>query len=673
MNDAFDGTETAALAAALSRLGYHGDGEALTALLDGVNAAPESRDGRAWLTLLGSDLPAELTDRLERLRLSLRDRPKAKGPPDRLKALRTELKARGLDGFVVPRSDEHQGEDLPAAAERLTWISGFTGSAGLAVILTDSAAIFVDGRYTLQVAKQVDTARFQVKHLIDEPATDWVAQHLAPGGRLAFDSRLHSVSWVERMRRAVEQVGGTLVAVDDNPIDAIWTGRPPPPVSPVIVHPLDVAGQSAAAKRQAVADTLAKTGIDAAVITAPDSIAWLLNIRGGDVPNTPVTLAFAILSSNGRVDLFCAPRKITGAVHAHLGNQVSVQPVDAFADALHRLGEGGSTVLADPATANAWIFDRLHRAGAQIRREADPCLLLKARKNEVELRGARRAHLRDGAAMCRFLAWLDREAPTGTVTELSAVERLTGIRTKAPEFRGSSFATISGAGPNGAVVHYRASEDTNRRLEPGTLYLVDSGAQYVDGTTDITRTVAVGDPTAEMRVRFTLVLKGHIALATARFPRGTTGPQLDPLARQFLWQHGLDYDHGTGHGVGSFLAVHEGPQRIAKLPNAIALEPGMILSNEPGYYEPGAYGIRTENLIAVCEATQLPSARRSFLQFEVLTLAPIDRRLVDMALLTAAERQWIDAYHARVRDTLASCLDPMDRAWLAEATAALPD
>ncbi len=673
MNDAIDGTEAAALAAALNGLGYRGDGNALTAMLAGLNAAPEPFDDRAWLSLLAADIPADVGDRLERLRSRLRSQPTAKGPPDRLKALRTELKARGVDGFVVPRSDEHPGEDLPAAAERLAWITGFTGSAGLAIVLAETAAIFVDGRYTLQVAKQVDGTRFEVKHLIDDPATDWVKEHLPRGGRLAFDPRLHNVSWVERMRRTLEQVGGTLVAVEDNPLDAIWTDRPPRPVAPITVHPLDLAGRSAAEKRQALADDLAKHGIDAAVITAPDSIAWLLNLRGGDVPNTPVTLAFAILSADATVDLFCDPRKVTDAVHSHLGNQVMVASPDAFGEALDRLGAHGGSVLADPTTANAWIFERLHRAGAQIRREADPCLLLKARKNEVELRGARIAHLRDGVAVSRFLAWLDREAPGGDVTELSAVDRFVALRAQAPEFRGNSFSTISGAGPNGAVVHYRASEETNRRLERGTLYLVDSGAQYVDGTTDITRTVVIGTPTDEMRERFTLVLKGHIALASARFPSGTTGPQLDPLARQFLWRHGLDYDHGTGHGVGSFLAVHEGPQRIAKLPNATALQPGMILSNEPGYYEAGAYGIRIENLIAVREAAALPSGRSDFLEFEVLTLAPIDRRLIETSLLTASERQWIDAYHARVHDALTPQLDPADRAWLAAATDPLPD
>ncbi|MCB9948918.1 MAG: aminopeptidase P family protein [Rhodospirillaceae bacterium] len=601
----------------------------------------------------------------------MRHQPQARGPADRLKALRTELKARGLDGFVVPRAGEFPGEDMPPSAERLAWLTGFTGSAGIAVVLAERAAIFVDGRYTLQVAKQVDTDRFTVKHLIEEPPTDWVKDNLPAGAKLAFDPRLHSVAWVERIRRSVEQAGGTLVAVEDNPIDAIWTDQPPPPLAPIIVHTLELAGQSAAVKRQTVGETLGRQGIDAAVITAPDSVSWLLNLRGGDVPNTPVALAVAILFADGAVDLFCDPRKITTAVRTHLGNEVSIQPEAAFGEALDRLGAGGRAVLADPATANAWVFDRLHRSGAQIHREADPCLLPKACKNGVELRGARNAHARDGVAVCRFLSWLDRTAPQGTVDELSAADHLTALRAGAPEYRGASFATISGAGPNGAVVHYRASEETNRRLEPGSLYLVDSGAQYIDGTTDITRTVPIGTPTEEMRERFTLVLQGHIALASARFPRGTTGPQLDPLARQFLWRRGLDYDHGTGHGIGSYLAVHEGPHRIAKLPNAVALQPGMIVSDEPGYYEAGAYGIRIENLIAVRDAKALAGGRADFLEFEVLTLAPIDRRLIVTEMLTETERRWVDAYHARVREALSPDLGEEDRAWLAAATAPL--
>jgi Xaa-Pro aminopeptidase len=473
------------------------------------------------------------------------------------------------------------------------------------------------------------------------------------------------VGEVERFRVAAAKAGGSLKPLDDNPLDAVWTDQPPPPLAPVMPHELRFAGESAEHKRQSLADKLAAERIDAAVLTAPDSIAWLLNIRGGDVPHTPLPLSFAILNSDATVDLFIDRRKLAPGLREHLGNAVRVAEPESFGAALDRLGAAKRRVQVDPTSAAAWVFDRLGAAGAQIQRAPDPAQLPKASKNAAELDGTRLAHRRDGAALTRFLAWLAARAPEGGLTEIAASDRLEAFRAAGDNFRDLSFPTISGAGPNGAIVHYRASAQSERRLEPGTLYLVDSGAQYLDGTTDVTRTVAIGEPTAEMRDRFTRVLKGHIALATCRFPKGTTGSQLDSLARRALWEIGLDYDHGTGHGVGSYLAVHEGPQRISKLPNTQALLPGMIVSNEPGYYKTGTYGIRIENLVVV---TRVERGEREMLGFETITLAPIDRALVEPALLDAGEIAWLDAYHARVRTELAPLVDATTAGWLAEAT-----
>jgi Xaa-Pro aminopeptidase len=473
---------------------------------------------------------------------------------------------------------------------------------------------------------------------------------------------------VEKTRHALERVGVALVACPDNVVDAVWAEQPPSPLAPVVPHPAAFAGVSSGEKRAEAAKRLERDGIGAAVLTQPDSIAWLLNIRGADVPCTPLPLSFAVLADDGSVELFIDRRKLVPGLEEHLGNRVAIRPVEALGAALDDLGRAGRKVLADPATTAAWVFDRLHLAGARIDRDVDPCALPKACKNPVELEGTRAAHRRDGVAMVRFLKWLSEAAPAGGVTEIAAAERLYGFRAAGEHFRGLSFETISGAGPNGAIVHYRVAPETDRRLEPGSLYLLDSGAQYLDGTTDVTRTIAIGEPTPEMRERFTLVLKGHIAVATARFPRGTSGSQLDTLARAPLWRAGLDYDHGTGHGVGSFLSVHEGPQRISKVPNTVALLPGMILSNEPGYYKAGAYGIRIENLLAVQPCTEQPEPERPMLVFETLTLAPIDLTLVEPALLTNAELAWLNAYHQRVRDTLTPLLDTESAAWLAAAT-----
>ncbi len=603
----------------------------------------------------------------------LQDSPSRSGA--RLDALRAELRRRGLDGFVVPRGDEHLGAYVPPAAERLAWLTGFTGSAGVAVVLAGSAVIFVDGRYMLQVRDQVDTDSYALRHLVDEPPETWLEDNLEAGSKLGFDPRLHSEQQVERLRAAAEKAGGEIVAVEDNPIDALWAGRPAPPLAPITAHPLAYAGRASRDKRAELAKELAAMGADAAVLTLPDSIAWLLNVRGGDVPHTPLPLSFAVLRGDGAIDWFVAPDKLGPGLEDHLGNGVSPRPPEAFGPALDALGAAGRRVLADPETANAWVFARLRAAGAELISGPDPCRLAKARKNAAELAGARAAHRRDGAALVRFLAWLDREAPRRAegdgLGEVEAAERLRAFRAESETFRDLSFDTIAGAGANGAIVHYRASEESQGRLRPGDLFLLDSGAQYPDGTTDVTRTVAIGAPSREMRERFTRVLKGHIALARARFPRGTTGSQLDALARHPLWQAGLDYDHGTGHGVGSYLGVHEGPQRIAKTPNRTPLEPGMIVSNEPGYYKAGAYGIRIENLVAVVEGGEPAEDGREMLAFETLTLVPIDLRLVEPALLSGEEAAWLDAYHARVRAAHADALEAESAAWLEQATRAL--
>jgi Xaa-Pro aminopeptidase len=582
---------------------------------------------------------------------------------ERLGRLRDELARRGLDGFLVPMADEHQNEYVPPRAQRIAWLAGFTGSAGLVAVLRDKAALFTDGRYTLQARAQVDAGLYELRHVVEEPPTDWIAGNLPRGGRLGYDPWLFTADGATRFRAAAERAGGVLVAVDGNPLDAVWSDQPPPPLAPVVAHELRYAGEAAADKRGRLARDL---GAEAVVLTATDSIAWLFNIRGGDVAHTPLALAFAILRADATADLFIDRRKLTPGLEAHLGNAVAVRGQDVFAAGLAELA--GKTVRVDPAVTAAWVFERLEVAGAKLVRAADPCQLPKACKNEVELAGTRAAHRRDGAALSRFLHWLERNADA--TDELAAAERLEAFRREDGLFRDTSFDTISGAGSNGAIVHYRSTPETNRRLQLGSLYLVDSGGQYLDGTTDVTRTIAIGAPDPEMRDRFTRVLKGHIALARCRFPEGTSGSQLDALARLALWQAGLDYDHGTGHGVGSYLGVHEGPQRISKLPNTVALKPGMIVSNEPGYYKTGGYGIRIENLVAVVPV-EIAGAEKPMLGFETLTRAPIDLEAVEPGLLSDEERAWLNAYHAEVRAVVGPQLDPQAAAWLDRATRAI--
>lgn len=592
-------------------------------------------------------------------------------PQDKLAALRTELSRRGLDGLIIPMADEYQNEYVPDYAKRIEWLTGFTGSAALVIVLAQKAAAFTDGRYTLQIREQVNADLYELRHIAEEPASDWLRENLTEGARIGYDAWLFSESGISRFRESVEAAGASLVAVDGNPVDAVWTDQPPRPTASVVPHDLAYAGESAADKRGRLAAALARQNHGAAVITAPDSIAWLLNVRGGDVAHSPLPLSFAILYDDARCDLFLDRRKVSPGLEAHVGNEVALRGEDEFAGALDALGAREAMTRVDPSMTAAWVFERLQSAGAQIVRAPDPCQLPKALKNEVELAGCRAAHARDGIAVSRFLHWLAETATSGTVDELTAEARLEAFRREGDLFRDLSFPTITGAGPNGAIVHYRVTAESNRKLEAGNLYLVDSGAQYLDGTTDITRTVAIGEPTAEMRDRFTRVLKGHIALAMARFPKGTSGGQIDALARQYLWQAGLDFDHGTGHGVGSYLNVHEGPQRISKLGTGQALEPGMIVSNEPGYYKTGAYGIRIENLVAVRKADGIAGAERDMLEFETLTKAPIDLQLVDNNLLTQSERDWLNGYHADVCKTVAAHLDGAAAAWLEQATRAI--
>ncbi|MGQ0663343.1 MAG: aminopeptidase P family protein [Pseudomonadota bacterium] len=673
----------AALDRLLAKAGSPYGAAAARALLAGVVAAPEP-DGRpaaAWMSLVAADPGPALQAQLAALKAELAsaggDSATARWTPARLAEFRAELTGRNLAGFVLPRGDEHQGEYVAPRAERLAWLTGFTGSAGLAIVLQERAAIFVDGRYTLQVRAEVDVGLFEPRHLIDEPPADWLAAAVPAGTRIGFDPWLHTAEGIAKLKAACAKADAELVAVEGNPVDAIWKDQPPPPIAPVVPHDLRFAGRAAGDKRAELAHKLAADGFAAAVLTAPDSIAWLLNIRGGDVPHTPLALSFAILNRDGGLDLFIDARKLAPGTAAHLGTWVRVHAPEALGPELDRACRAASRpkarILVDAATASVWIGERIEKAGAEAVRGQDPCALPKACKNDTELEGARLAHRRDGAAMARFLAWLAGEAPKGALGELDAARHLLECRCAGENFRDLSFTTISGAGPNGAIVHYRVTAATNRRLAPDMIYLVDSGAQYLEATTDVTRAVAIGRPTAEQRDRFTRVLKGHIAIATARFPKGTTGPQLDILARQALWAVGLDYDHGTGHGVGSYLAVHEGPQRIAKLPNPAALRPGMIVSNEPGYYKAGEYGIRTENLVAVREV-EVPVAPgdaeggRKMLGFETLTLVPIDRALIEVALLGADERAWLDAYHERVRETISPLVDAATAGWLAAAT-----
>ena len=591
--------------------------------------------------------------------------PAASAP--RLIALRTELARRGLTGFIVPHADRHQSEYLPPSEERLAWLTGFTGSAGVAIVLMERAALFVDGRYTLQAREQADTALFEIVHLIETPHDQWIERTLTKNNTLGYDPWLHTVEGAEKLAKACANVGATLIPIEPNPIDELWTDRPAPPLGPVKLHDIRFAGETTHTKLAQIRPELAKLKADALVVSDPHAVAWTFNIRGSDVTHTPLPLAFAAIPREGRPSLYIDGRKLGNDVRDRLEQVADVREPQALARDLAALGAAGKTVRLDQATAPDALARLIANHGGKVARGADPIALLKAVKNVVEIEGARAAHRRDGAAVTRFLAWFDREAPRGKLTEIDIVEALESFRRESGLLKDVSFSTIAGAGPDGAIVHYRVTRKTNRRITPGDLVLIDSGGQYEDGTTDITRTVIVGEPSAEMRDRFTRVLKGHIAIARAVFPEGTSGAQLDSFARHSLWEAGVDFDHGTGHGVGSYLSVHEGPARISKL-GTVPLRRGMILSNEPGYYKTGGYGIRTENLVLVTEAPAVEGAEKPLNRFETLTLVPIDQRLVQRELLTAAEIAWLDQYHARVHATLSAEVDAATAVWLEAAT-----
>jgi Xaa-Pro aminopeptidase len=568
----------------------------------------------------------------------------------------------------VPLTDEHMSEYVGSYAQRLGWLTGFQGSAGSAVVLPEEAAIFTDGRYTLQVREQVDGRHWSFQSVPETSVAEWLKAHAGEGARIGYDPWLHTRDWVGKARDALAERGAELVAVGRNPIDTVWENRPEPSKARLLVHPDTYAGRSSAAKRQEMGDWLKEQGADAAVLSALDSIAWTFNVRGADVDRTPVALSFALVHQDGTADLFVESEKLGDDVRQHLGNGVRVHERHAFEAHLGSLS--GKTVVADPERAVAAIFEALNGAGAKVVAKRDPAVLPKAIKNEAEIAGHRAAQARDGAAVVKFLHWLSIEAPKGGVDELAAAAKLEDFRRQGGDLRDLSFDTISAAGPHAAIPHYRVDEISNLTIEPNSLFLIDSGGQYPDGTTDITRTVAVGEPTDEMRDRFTRVLKGHIAVTRAVFPEGTRGSQLDSFARRYLWQVGLDYAHGTGHGVGSFLSVHEGPQRISPVGSSQAggdepLKAGMILSNEPGYYKAGEFGIRTENLVLV-ERREIEGAEKKMLGFETLTFAPIDRRLIVTDMLGPDERDWLDAYHAKVWEMVGPQLDGEARSWLEE-------
>ncbi|MFO1012144.1 MAG: aminopeptidase P family protein [Caulobacteraceae bacterium] len=590
--------------------------------------------------------------------------------PRHVPLIRAAMAEQGLDGFLVPHEDEHHNEYLPAANDRLAWATGFTGSAGAAVILKDKAAVFVDGRYTLQVRDQVDQGTFEILDLVEGGVPAYLETATGKGQVIGYDPRLHSPDALASLKSAAAKTGAALKPVDANPLDAAWSSqRPGQPSAPVVPQPLAYAGEDSISKRGRVAELVKGAGADATVLTAPSSIAWLFNIRGGDVIRSPLPLSQAVLNSDGSARLFLDPAKVTDDLPAWLGNSVSLEAPEALSGALKDLA--GRRVLVDPAESSAWYFAELEAAGAEIVRGQDPCALPRATKNATEIAGTRRAHERDGVALARFLHWLATEAQETLPDEIEIVTKLEGLREETGALKDLSFDTIAGAASNGAIVHYRPTQRLNKRTERGNLLLVDSGAQYMDGTTDVTRTVAIGEPTREMAERYTLVMKGHLALARVRFPAGTTGSAIDALARAPMWAAGLDYDHGTGHGVGSYLGVHEGPQRISKLPNFVALRPGMIVSNEPGYYKTGGYGIRIENLQYVTEAADIAGGERPMLGFEALTLAPHERRLIVVEMLTGEERAQIDAYHARVLKTVGPHVPADVRVWMEGACAPL--
>jgi Xaa-Pro aminopeptidase len=586
-----------------------------------------------------------------------------------LSAIRELMAEANYDALVIPRADEYLGEYIPAHNERLRWVCGFTGSAGMVIVLRDKAAIFVDGRYTVQVRREVSGDLFEYHHLVEEPHARWLTKELPAGARVACDPRLHNLAWYRDTGKTLSGAQLELVADSDNLIDRCWQDRPAPLVRPALLLAEQYTGESSSSKRERIAGAVVEKGCDAALIFAPDSVSWLLNIRGTDLPQLPVVQSFAMLQASGEVTLFVDPARIPKGFAGHVGEGVEVLPESDAAAALSTYQ--GRKILADTRTANAWTQLVLERGGATLVAGEDPVLIPKACKNSVELAGTRRAHIRDAVAEIRFLAWLDAEVSARRLHDEAVLsDKLFSFRELGELFHEGSFDTISAAGANAAMCHYNHLNAQPATLQMDTAYLLDSGGQYTDGTTDITRTIAIGDPGADIRRMFTLVLKGHIALDQARFPTGTTGTQLDVLARQFLWQAGFDYDHGTGHGVGVFLSVHEAPQRIAKQGNGVALRPGMIVSNEPGYYRDGAYGMRCENLVIVHESEQ-GTDETPMLEFEAITLVPFDTRMLDVGLLSAAELAWINTYHQQVAATIGPLLQGSAKDWLIQATRAV--
>jgi len=594
---------------------------------------------------------------------------------ERVARLREWLAAKGVDGFIVPRADEHQGEYVPARSERLKWLTGFTGSAGAAIVLAERAIIFVDGRYTLQVRDQTDPGVFTYESLVDNPPPKWIKANLAKGVRLAYDPWLHTIGEVKALTKAADQVGAVLVALPDNPVDELWTDRPAPPLASVEIHPIAFAGELAKDKLARLSAAIAKEGATHAVLTDPSSLAWTFNIRGADVPHTPLALGFAVIAAEGPHLIFIDKRKLPIKTEAYLTQLADLRAPSALEAEIAALAKNGAKIALDPVLAADRLRTLVTENGGAVVSAPDPARIPRATKNSAEIAGARAAHRRDGAAVTKLLCWLDAQAPD-TLDEITVVKKLeetrrvTGDETQMP-LREVSFATIAGAGPNGAIMHYRVSNATNLPLKNGELFLLDSGGQYQDGTTDITRTVPIGKPTDEMRTRYTLVLKGMISISMLRFPAGVRGSELDAVARLALWKAGLDYAHGTGHGVGSYLSVHEGPQRLSKTGTEKLLE-GMILSNEPGYYKPGSYGIRLENLIIVTPVEALPDGDIPMHGFETLTLVPFDKRLLRTSLLTRDELHWLDEYHQRVVHEIGPMLGGEELAWLEKATAPLP-
>ncbi|ELB2059088.1 aminopeptidase P family protein [Vibrio parahaemolyticus] len=583
----------------------------------------------------------------------------------RVNAIREWLAQHNIDALLIPHEDEYLGEYVPAHNERLHWLTGFTGSAGAAVITKDKAAIFVDGRYTVQVTKQVPNELFEYRHLIEEPALDWIQDNLTANASVAIDPRMHSSAWLDM---AQAKLAGKLELniLSSNPIDALWHDRPAPVVSDVRLMPTEAVGQSSESKRKEIAQLVTKAGADSAVITALDSICWLLNVRGLDVSRLPVLLSHAILHADSSVEYFLDPARLPAEFAAHVGTGVTVHHPEALQSRLEAMS--GKKVLLDPAISNAWFKLVLQNAGASVIAAADPCLMPKAAKNEVEIAGMKACHIRDGVAMSKFLCWLDAEVAAGNLhDEATLADRLEAFRKEDPTLMDLSFDTISAAGGNAAMCHYNhENQPEPGKLELNTLYLVDSGGQYLDGTTDITRTIAIGQPSAEMIKQFTLALKGHIGVARARFPKGTRGYQIDTLARQHLWAEGYDYDHGTGHGVGHFLSVHEGPASISKKQIDVPLTEGMVLSNEPGYYRADAFGIRIENLELVVETPT--NGDFPVLSFESLTRCPIDKRNINVDMLTRPELAWLNDYHQKVWEQISPLVDGEVKEWLREAT-----